>query len=104
MAAKISRRLRNALVVLLVLVVAATCIASLLYQRSTSDLLKRNIDAALTAELETVRAEGLPLTFAEMDKWYATPPAGENAATVLQEAFVLYAKPTPSSRRSAAGG
>ncbi len=98
-----SRRLRNALVVVLtvaLLAVVAKCVASLLYYRSTSELLKRNIDAALSVELETVRAEGLPLTFAELDKWYVTPPASENAATVLQEAFALYAKPAPGAHRS----
>lgn len=100
MSAKASRRLRTALVVVLALVVAAKLVASLVYYRSTSELLRRNIHAALSAELETVRAEGLPVTFAELDKWYATPPAGENAATVLQEAFSLYAKPTPGTRHS----
>jgi hypothetical protein len=82
-----------------VLAVLAKCVASFVYFRSTSELLKRNIDAALSAELETVRADGLPLTFAELDKWYATPPASENAATVIQEAFALYAKPTPRTHR-----
>jgi type II secretory pathway pseudopilin PulG len=101
MSAKVSRRLRNALVVVLVLAVLAAVaklVASLAYHRSTSELLKRNIDGALQAELEAVRAEGLPVTFAELDKWYVSPPASENAATVLQEAFALYAKPAPRPR------
>jgi hypothetical protein len=103
MSAKASRRLRTALVVVLtvaVLAVGAKLVASILYYRSTSELLKRSIDVALQAELEAIRAEGLPLTLAEVDKWYATPPADENAATVLQEAFDLYAKPALGTRRS----
>jgi hypothetical protein len=102
MSAKASRRLRRALVVVLIvsiLAVVAKYVASLVYYRPTSELLKRNIDAALSAELEAVRAKGLPLIFAELDKWYTTPPAGENAATVLQEAFALYAKHTPKGNR-----
>ncbi len=99
MSAKASRRLRTALVVVLTVAVlagVAKYIAGVAYCRSTSELLRRNINAALSAELEMVRAEGLPVTLAEVDKWYATPPAGDNAATVLLEAFALYAKPPPS--------
>jgi len=92
------RRWLRAVVAVLVLVPAAICVASLLYYHSTSELLKRRIDAALRVKLETLRAEGLPLTFAELDKWYTTPPPGENAATVLQEAFAVYSKPNPPSR------
>jgi len=103
MSVKLSRRLRTALVVVLIvaiLAVIAKLVTSLAYHRSTSELLRRNIHAALQAELEAVRAEGLPSTFTELDKWYVTPPADENAATILQEAFTLYTKPTPSPRRS----
>ena len=93
------RRWLRVVFAVLILVVAAKFAASLIYYRSTSALLKRSIHSALSAELETVRAEGLPLTFTELDRWYATPPAGENAATVLQEAFALYAAGIPTAPR-----
>src|ERR1035437_5886449 len=93
------RRWLRVVLAAVVLAVVAKYVASFVYYRSTAKLLKRNIDAALSLELESTRAEGLPLTFAELDKWYATPPTNENAATVLQEAFALYAKPSPRANR-----
>ena len=41
----------------------------------------------LRAELEAIRRAGYPATCAELNEWYKTPPAGENAAEVYEEAF-----------------
>jgi hypothetical protein len=46
----------------------------------------------IQARLDAIRAQGLPVTTAELDLWYATPPPGENAADVLVPAFQKYAK------------
>ena len=46
----------------------------------------------LRAKLDAIRAVGEPVTGAELDAWYPTPPASENAATVYVEAFSLLSK------------
>jgi len=92
-----SRRLRNALVVVLavaILAVVAKCIASFEYTAPQAKLLNGTLTGTQPPNSKGSRRRSAP-DFAELDKWYATPPAGENAATVLQEAFALYAKPAP---------
>lgn len=37
--------------------------------------------------LDAIRAAGLPVTLAELDRWYETPPADENAYPLLARAF-----------------
>jgi hypothetical protein len=39
------------------------------------------------AKLDEIRKQGYPVTLAELDKWYPTPPPGENAANVYEQAF-----------------
>ncbi|MBI4027834.1 MAG: hypothetical protein HY360_22810 [Verrucomicrobia bacterium] len=39
---------------------------------------------------DAIRKQGYPVTLAELEKWYETPPAGENAADVLTNAFAHY--------------
>ena|ERR1017187_7880894 len=79
MAAKTSRRLRNALVVLLVLVgLYATY--------------RYTLHRMVEAKLDEIRKQGYPVTLAELDKWYPTPPPGENAADIYMQAFEHYVK------------
>jgi hypothetical protein len=42
------------------------------------------------AELATLRSEGYPISFNELDAWYPTVPDEENAATIYLEAFEKY--------------
>lgn len=51
---------------------------------------RRSLDEALAAELESIRRAGYPVTLAELDRWYATPPPGENAADIYIKAFDKY--------------
>lgn len=73
-----SRRLRNALVVLLVLVALYAAYRYTLHRM-------------VEAKLDEIRKQGYPATLAELDKWYPTPPRGENVADVYLEAFKLFA-------------
>jgi hypothetical protein len=78
MSAKAYRRLRTALVVVLVLA------AFYVTYRYT---LHRMVEA----KLDEIRKQGYPVTLAELDKWYPQPPPGQNAADVYLEAFKLFA-------------
>lgn len=49
---------------------------------------------AVNERLARIRAEGLPATAAELDKWYMTPPPGSNAADLYAEAFRAWKEPT----------
>jgi hypothetical protein len=98
------RRFARVLLVIVFLSLAGACLAGLAYYRSASAFLKNRMEAALNVRIETMRAEGLPVTLAELDKWYVTLPPDQNAATVLQQAFALYAKPVGrNGRRRGAG-
>ena len=72
MTAKTSCRLRNALVVVLVL---AALYAAYRYT------LHRMVDA----KLDEIRKQGYPVMLAELDKWYPQPPPGENAADLYRQ-------------------
>ena len=74
MAAKTSRRLRNALVVLLVLVALYAAYRYTLHRM-------------VEAKLDAIRKQGNPTTYRELDKKYPFPPAAENAATIYVQAF-----------------
>ena len=39
--------------------------------------------------LDAIRSQGLPVTLAELNEWYAPVPPGENAAMIYSEAFTL---------------
>lgn len=52
------------------------------------------------AKLKEIRRRGYPATLAELDKWYAQPPPGENAADQYLDAFRHFA-PQP---KGAGGG
>ena len=69
-----SRRLRNALVAVLVL---ATLYGAYRY----------TLHRMVEAKLDQIRKQGYPVTLAELDKWYPQPPPGENAADVYLAAF-----------------
>ncbi len=86
------------IIVLLVAVVISG--AYLSYCHSTYRFIKQRAQAALTIKLETLSAEGVPLTLEDLDKWYTTPPSNENAAVVLQQAFDFYVPPKTSGRPS----
>lgn len=93
------RRIVRPLIVIVVLVLTVAALAALAYYRSTSAFLKQRADSALKVRIATMRAGGLPLTPAELDKWYVTPPPDQNAATFLLQAFALYAKPAAGKGR-----
>ena len=42
------------------------------------------------AKLDEIRRQGYPVTLAELDKWYAQPPPGENATDVYTSAFAHF--------------
>ncbi|MBI4475050.1 MAG: hypothetical protein HY646_20450 [Acidobacteria bacterium] len=42
------------------------------------------------AKLNAIRQQGFPVTLAELDQWYAYPPAEQNAAFILTNAFSHY--------------
>jgi hypothetical protein len=94
------RMLLRVVLAVIILALAAIFFVSLrCFRSASSPSLKQRTEAALGVKLETLRAEGLPITLAELDKWYGTPPPEENAATILQQAFALYVKPAASSGR-----
>jgi hypothetical protein len=74
MTAKTSRRLRNTLVVVLVL--------AALY-----GAYRYTLHRMVQAKLDEFRKQGHPVTLAELDKRYPQPPPGENAVEAYQEAF-----------------
>jgi hypothetical protein len=78
MSAKASRRLRTALVVVLVLAALYTAYRYTLHRMVES-------------KLDEIRTQGYPVTLTELDKWYPQPPPGKNAADVYLQAFKLFA-------------
>jgi hypothetical protein len=77
MSAKASRRLRNALFVVLVL---AGLYAAYRY----------TLHRMVEAKLDEIRKQGYPVTLAELDKWYPQPQPGENAADIYTQAFAHF--------------
>jgi hypothetical protein len=47
----------------------------------------------VSRRLADIRNQGMPATVEELNRWYAYPPAGENAADIFVRAFLLYASP-----------
>jgi hypothetical protein len=83
------RRLRTALVIVLAL---AALYAAYRY----------TLHRMVEAKLDEIRKQGYPVTLTELDKWYAQPPPGENAADAYLDIFHHYApqgKPPYSERR-----
>jgi hypothetical protein len=83
MSAKASRRLRTALVVVLVL--AALYVAY-----------RYTLHRMVESKLDDIRQQGYPITLAELDKWYPQPPPGENAADIYLQVFKLFSPEQPS--------
>jgi hypothetical protein len=79
MSAKASRRLRTALVVVLVLAALYSAYRYTLHR-------------VVETKLDELRKQGYPVTLVELDKWYPQPPPGQNAADVYTEAFKHYVK------------
>ena len=79
MSAKASRRLRTALVVVLIL---AALYAAYRY----------TLHRMVESRLDEIRKQGYPVTLAELDKWCPQPPPGENAAEVYRSAFAKNVK------------
>ncbi|MHC4617024.1 MAG: hypothetical protein ACYTEQ_04640 [Planctomycetota bacterium] len=50
-------------------------------------LFRVTINSRLRKKLDAIRAAGYPVTWAELDDWYALPDGAENAAAYLLEAF-----------------
>ncbi len=53
-------------------------------------LYRLHLQSELRARLDAIRAAGYPVTFEELDQWYALPEGGENAANTLLQAFGYY--------------
>lgn len=79
MSARPSRRLRNVLVVVLILAALYTAYRYTLHRM-------------VEARLDEIRKQGYPVTIAELDKWYPQPPPGENAADIYLAAFAKFNK------------
>ena len=62
----------------------------LLYRRALANGVEKRLDA--------IRAQGYPVTLQELDDWYPTPPVGENAADVYQQAFLKFAARNKADR------
>src|ERR1043166_8408658 len=45
------------------------------------------------SKLDEFRQQGIPVASAELDAWYATPPAGNNAADLYLEAQHRFKRP-----------
>ncbi len=56
--------------------------------------LRFNLRRKLLARLDTVRADGYPVTFEELNEWYSIPMNMENAAFFVMEAQNYYNEPT----------
>ncbi|MHC4643128.1 MAG: hypothetical protein ACYS32_15910 [Planctomycetota bacterium] len=74
------RKVLQALVVLLVIIIAGFVVFRL--------VLKLKVHARLDA----IRADGYPVTCAELDKWYTIPETAENAADTIIDSFSHYEK------------
>jgi len=53
-------------------------------------LYRLHLQSELRARLDAIRAAGYPVTFQELNQWYALPEGGENAANTLLRAFGYY--------------
>ncbi len=49
------------------------------------------------ARFEAIRQAGFPVTLTELDAWYVTPPASDNAAPLYAEAFAALSPSKPES-------
>jgi hypothetical protein len=49
-----------------------------------------SLSHSIQGRIDSIHRAGFPVTWVELDKWYAQPPAGENAADVYREAFAHY--------------
>ncbi|MHC4575324.1 MAG: hypothetical protein ACYS76_14540 [Planctomycetota bacterium] len=73
-------KISHVLIALLVVIIAAFV------------LFRVSVRAKLQKKLDAIRAAGYPVTWAELDEWYALPDGAENAADYLLEAFACYYK------------
>jgi hypothetical protein len=49
-----------------------------------------SLSRSIQGRIDSIHRAGFPATWVELDKWYAQPPAGENAADVYREAFAKF--------------
>jgi len=79
-AEKPRRRLKvsHILIILLVVIIAGFVVFRL------------RLKSKLRAKLDAISAAGYPVTYAELDDWYAIPESAENAADYIIEAFSHY--------------
>jgi hypothetical protein len=47
------------------------------------------LNRRVASKIDAIRKQGYPVTLDELDKWYQTPPAGENASDIYLKAFKL---------------
>lgn len=53
-------------------------------------IFRLNSKSKIESKLAAIRAEGYPVTLAELDAWYAIPESSKNAADTITEAFSHY--------------
>ena len=58
-----------------------------------------SLSQRVQAELDRIRADGHPVTLAELNDWYTTPPPGENAADLYARAFAAYVRDEALEKR-----
>jgi hypothetical protein len=49
-----------------------------------------SLSLSIQGRIDAIHRAGFPVTWVELDKWYARPPSGENAADVYREAFAHF--------------
>lgn len=76
------RRLKVSSVLIILLVI---CIGVFAFFRLS-------LKSKLQARIDAIRADGYPVTCAELDQWYKIPPNVENASYTLTDAFSYYKK------------
>jgi len=67
-------------------------IVLLLIAVGTFAMFRLSLRSKLRARIDVIRAAGYPVTWAELDEWYAIPQDAENAADTIIEAFLCYRK------------
>ncbi|TKJ33954.1 MAG: hypothetical protein CEE38_19105 [Planctomycetes bacterium B3_Pla] len=72
------RRRVTVLRVIMVLLLVAGCAFA---------IFRLSLRLKLNARIEAIRAAGYPVTFAELDEWYAMPDGAENAADAILDAL-----------------
>jgi hypothetical protein len=61
--------------------------ATVLIQSAITSLAQENLSAKINSQISGVKRAGYPTRLDELDRWYPSVPAAENAATVLSDGY-----------------